>query len=244
MLISPQNSQKIMRSGIFLDPNSGLNGNGILGYHFRLWRNVQFAQASIGSYSYTLSSLNLASCGNYCSIAHAVNFANPHPVDRLTTSPLTNFDPAIDNVFHDFGIKKEFDRYPYTKIGSDVWIGSNVTIKCGVKIHDGAIIGAGAVVTKDVPPFAVMGGVSATIIRMRFPALIIARIMRLKWFNYDWAGFELEWDKPEKALDAMERHIEEGTAKTLRYFEYAANATQMQLREIPCEEGLKKLAAE
>lgn len=68
--------------------------------------------------------------------------------------------------------------------------------------------------------------------------------MRLKWFNYDWAGFELEWDKPEKALDAMERHIEEGTAKTSRYFEYAANATQMQLREIPCEEGLKKLAAE
>lgn len=158
MLIDPQNSQKIMRSGIFLDSNSGLNGNGILGYHCRLWRGVQFSQSSIGAYSYTLSSFRLSSCGNYCSIAHAVDFANPHPVDRLTTSPLTNFDPAIDNVFHNFGIKKEFDRYPYTKIGSDVWIGSNVTIKCGVKIHDGAIIGAGAVVTKDVPPFAVMGG--------------------------------------------------------------------------------------
>ncbi len=169
MLIDPQNSQKIMRSGIFLDPNSGLNGNGILGYHCRLWRNVQFAQASIGSYSYTLSSLNLASCGNYCSIAHAVNFANPHPVDRLTTSPLTNFDPAIDNVFHDFGIKKEFDRNPFTKIGSDVWIGANVTIKCGVKIHDGAIIGAGAVVTKDVPPFAVMGGYPQQLSGCAFP---------------------------------------------------------------------------
>lgn len=158
MLTNPQNSQQFNQIGIFLDPNSGLNGNGILGYHCRLWSGVQFLQSSIGAYSYTLSSFTYSSCGNYCSLANSISFAGQHPVNRLTTSPLTNFDPAIDNVFHDFGIKKEFNRYPITKIGSDVWIGTNVTIKCGVKIHAGAIIGAGAVVTKDVPPFAIMGG--------------------------------------------------------------------------------------
>lgn len=244
MLISPQNSRQFTQLGIFPDPHSGLNGNGILGYHCRLWQGVQFSQSSIGAYSYTLSSFTFSSCGNYCSLANSISFAGQHPVNRLTTSPLTNFDPAIDNVFHDFGIKKAFTRYPYTRIGSDVWIGTNVTIKCGVKIHDGAIIGAGAVVTKDVPPFAIVGGVPAKIIRMLFPAPLIARIMRMKWFNYDWAGFELEWSEPEKALDVMERHIEEGTAKPLKFYEYAANETQMQLREIPYEEGLKKLAVE
>lgn len=244
MNISPENSRKFIDLGLFLDNGAKILGKGIIGHHCRLWANVGLINSSIGAYSYTVSTLAQTTCGNYSSIAHLVNFATPHPVNRLTTSPLTCFDPQADNLFHDFGIKTEFDLYPPIKIGSDVWVGTNTAIKCGITIHDGAIVGAGAVVTKDVPPFAIVGGVPAKILRMRFSAPVIDRIMRIKWYNYDWAGFELEWPDPQKALDAMERHIDENKARPLKFYEYAANDASMQLREIQYGEGLARLAME
>ena len=71
-----------------------------------------------------------------------------------------------------------------THIGNDVWIGHGVSIKQGVNIGDGAIIGTGAVVTKDVPAYAIVGGVPATIIRYRFDAETIKMLLESKWWNY------------------------------------------------------------
>lgn len=68
-------------------------------------------------------------------------------------------------------------------IGNDVWIGSHALILGGVKIGDGAVIGAGAVVTKDVPPYAVVGGVPARIIKYRFSQEIIDKLLEIKWWN-------------------------------------------------------------
>ena len=82
---------------------------------------------------------------------------------------------------------KEFEEPKYggytIKIGNDVWIGAKSIILDGVNIGDGAIIGAGALVTKDVPPYAIVGGVPAKIIRYRFESDEIDFLLRLKWWD-------------------------------------------------------------
>ena len=70
------------------------------------------------------------------------------------------------------------------KIGSSVWIGGNTVVNPGVTIGDGAVIGARAVVTKDVPPYTIVGGVPARAIRRRFPEETVEELLRLKW--WDW----------------------------------------------------------
>lgn len=70
-------------------------------------------------------------------------------------------------------------------IGNDVWIGYEAVILAGVTIGDGAIIGARAVVTKDVPPYTVVGGVPARQIKRRFPEQILNELLKLKWWDWD-----------------------------------------------------------
>lgn len=70
------------------------------------------------------------------------------------------------------------------KIGNDVWIGLNVTVLQGCHIGDGAVIAAGSVVTKDVLPYSVVGGVPARIIRMRFEDNVIEKLLEIQWWNY------------------------------------------------------------
>lgn len=69
-------------------------------------------------------------------------------------------------------------------VGNDVWIGYEAVILSGVKIGDGAIIGARALVTKDVPPYSVVGGVPAKIIKQRFSAEVIEKLQKIKWWNF------------------------------------------------------------
>ena len=68
-------------------------------------------------------------------------------------------------------------------LGNDVWVGSHVLINGGVHIGNGACIAAGAVVVKDVPPYAIVGGVPAKIIRYRFPKEVIDRLESIQWWN-------------------------------------------------------------
>ncbi len=70
-------------------------------------------------------------------------------------------------------------------IGNDVWIGRGATIMPGVSVGHGAIIGTGAVVTRDVQPYAVVGGVPARLIRYRFPAETIAKLLAIRWWDWD-----------------------------------------------------------
>ncbi len=91
--------------------------------------------------------------------------------------------------------KDLFNEYTETTIGNDVWIGANVIVKSGVTIGDGSIIAAGAVVTKDVAPFSVIGGVPAKHIKLRFSEEQINFLKQFKWWEKD-----LYWLKQNKDL--------------------------------------------
>ncbi|MDG3009094.1 CatB-related O-acetyltransferase [Rhodococcus sp. D2-41] len=119
--------------------------------------------------------------GSYCSIADhtLIVLGGQHPTDEVTTYPLRIMLelPGAGQ-----------DRHPLPKgdivIGSDVWIGARVTIVSGTTIGDGAIIGAGSVVTKDVPPYAIVGGNPAKVIRSRFDADIVDKLLQIRWWEW------------------------------------------------------------
>ena len=120
--------------------------------------------------------------GAYCSISdHVFIGGAEHPIDWVSTSPV------FQNVQHS-GPKKRFAKNDVPKskrtiIGNDVWIGHGVTIKQGVTIGNGAVIGSNALVTKDVPPYAIVGGVPAKTIKYRFSQEVIDCLERVQWWN-------------------------------------------------------------
>jgi len=133
--------------------------------------------------------------GRFTSIGNNVKIVSAvHPIEFISSSPcfystakqcLVSF--VTENLFNE---KNVVDGTNYTCIiGNDVWIGDNVLIKGGVQIGDGSIIAMGAVVTKDVPPYAIVGGVPAKIIRYRHPKNIIDSLLQTKWWNNDISWF-------------------------------------------------------
>ncbi len=165
-----------------------------------------FNTTSIGSFSYFNAvvpgnSLNMR-VGRYCSIAGGLSVMGiNHPMDRFTTSPVTYNDKFMLNKYikdgiSDFKVKRntsEDDKGEVT-IGNDVWIGARVTLGRGINVGDGAIIASNSVVTKDVPAYAVVGGIPARIIRYRFDVDIISELERIKWWQYNYADFKIESD--------------------------------------------------
>ena len=123
--------------------------------------------------------------GKFCSIACGTKFlfnsAN-HALDSLSTYPFPLF-------FEEWNLEKEkvtdaWDNRGDIVIGNDVWIGYEAVILSGVTIGDGAIIGTRAVVTKDVPPYTIVGGVPAKPIRKRFDEKVIEELLKIKWCDW------------------------------------------------------------
>ena len=122
--------------------------------------------------------------GNYCSIAHDVCFiiGMNHAMQWVTTYP----QELIGNEkLYETNDIDDIRNFYQVCIGHDVWIGEKATILGGVKIGNGAVIGAAAVVTKDVPPYAIVGGNPAKIIRYRFDPDIIGRLQTIKWWYWN-----------------------------------------------------------
>jgi len=155
-----------------------------------------------------------SSIGRYCSIApQTVLGANEHTLDWLSTTGLLE-NPDLYN-WSELGPFKSAERYPRFRfpdslkritIGHDVWIGQGVFIRGGVTIGHGAVIGARAVVTKDIPPYAIAGGVPAKVIRYRFSDAIIKQLLDLQWWNYslyDIIGAKIDPREPQAAIDEI-----------------------------------------
>ena len=120
--------------------------------------------------------------GNYCQIAHGTKFeiGMNHAFSGVTAYPFGN----VWGYSREDNIKRSLANRQQLIIGHDVWIGGNATIIKGVKIGNGAIIGTNAVVTKDVPPYAIVGGNPAKIIRYRFSPEIIDALDKIKWWYW------------------------------------------------------------
>ena len=138
--------------------------------------------------------------GKFCSIACGAKFiftsAN-HSLKSLSTYPFPIF-------FEEWGldvsdITDAWDNKGDIIVGNDVWIGYEAVILSGVTIGDGAIVGSRAVVTKDIPPYTIVGGVPAKPIRKRFDDVTIARLLELKW-----------WDWSEERIKANLKIIQSG----------------------------------
>lgn len=125
--------------------------------------------------------------GAYCSIGRGVQIGLArHPVEWLSTHTFqynNSWFPDVDEMKFERSLRNM--HHPKTFIGSDVWIGNNALITSGVKIGNGSIIGAGAMVIKDVPDYAIVGGVPAKIIRYRFEEKIIKSLLATKWWLYN-----------------------------------------------------------
>ena len=123
--------------------------------------------------------------GKFCSIACGAKFlfncAN-HTLKSLSTYtfPLFYEDWELDKA----NVASAWDNKGDIVIGNDVWIGYEAVIMAGVHIGDGAIVGTRAVVTKDVPPYTIVGGIPAKEIRKRFSSDIIEQMQTLKWWNW------------------------------------------------------------
>lgn len=124
--------------------------------------------------------------GKFCSIACGAKFlftSGNHTLRSLSTYTFPIF-------FEEWGldtknIRDAWDNKGDIVVGNDVWIGYEAVILSGVTIGDGAIIGSRAVVTKDVPPYTIVGGVPARAIRKRFDEDTIAKLKALQWWNWD-----------------------------------------------------------
>lgn len=160
------------------------------------------------------SSIVATRIGRFGAIApHASVGSAEHPTDWLSVHPFqykgtANFRGSdwYENIVGDesfLGNKRA------TVIGNDVWLGERVFIKRGVVIGDGAIVAAGSVVTKNVEPYAIVGGIPAKLIRYRFPEELVERLLRISWWNYDLSPIRknLDFKNPAKAADQLEEAL-------------------------------------
>ncbi len=129
--------------------------------------------------------------GKFCSISSGVIIgAGNHDYKSLTTHPILYNDYYINLINkNNKGLSKKglFDNDKKTIIGNDVWIGLNANIKRGIKVGNGAVIGMGAIVTKDVPDYAIVVGVPAKIIGYRFKEEDINFLNKTKWWNSNYS---------------------------------------------------------
>ncbi|MBL7771385.1 MAG: CatB-related O-acetyltransferase [Chitinophagaceae bacterium] len=162
---------------------SELQGHNFIGK----FSTLTYSKLGIYSYISQFSVVKSVTIGNFSSISWGCSLGpEEHDFNRLTTH---SFLISTET----FKLLEEKVYSPFDKpctIGNDVWIGCGTTILRGVHIGDGAVVGANSVVTKSVPPFAIVAGSPARIIRFRFPKDIQDALIELAWWHWEEAKFK------------------------------------------------------
>jgi acetyltransferase-like isoleucine patch superfamily enzyme len=157
------------------------------GIYNTIYEKCSLSDVNLGNFTYVASNtkINRTRIGKFCSIGPNCQIGiGKHPSNKfVSTHPI--FYSTRKQAQITFSDKDHFFEFENIEIGNDVWIGSNVIIIDGVKIGDGAIVAAGSVVTKEVQPYSIVGGVPAKIIKYRFKEPQIEFLMNLKWWDKD-----------------------------------------------------------
>ena len=166
--------------------------------HIAVYHNSTLSHVKFGAYSYVNenSTMGNVTLGRFTSIGPGFMCGyGEHPTNFITTSPV--FYSTRRQCGISFTETSRYDEQHQTTIGNDVWIGARAFVRDGVKIGDGALIAAGAVVTADVPDYAIVGGVPAKLIRYRFPEDVVQQLLEIQWWN--WSEDRLREAQPQLA---------------------------------------------
>ncbi|RGN42095.1 antibiotic acetyltransferase [Bacteroides sp. AF16-49] len=186
LLVNFINKKKFNKSISFL---SFWDNSSIIPSNIYLGLGTRILNSKIGKYTRIkpFCVIKNANIGNYCSIANDVRIGlGKHPTGLISTN----------SIFYKTGIRKDwavhidYNEEETINIGNDVWIGNGAIIMDGITVGNGAIIGARALVTKDIPPYAIVGGIPAKIIKYRFDEETINLLQKSQW-----------WDLPDKTIE-------------------------------------------
>lgn len=184
----------IKRKDVSIGKNVSPTGSSFEGKN-KIYNNTIFirSQLGLGSYIGSEGKFSNTTIGRFCSIGNRVKIVQSmHPSNTFVSTHPAFFSLAKQGgytyakaqIFNEFKFLNEETKIAVA-IGNDVWIGDEVMILGGVKIHDGAIIGSKALVTKDVAPYSIVGGVPAKVIGTRFTSEEIEFLLHFKWWDND-----------------------------------------------------------
>ncbi|MBR1176479.1 acetyltransferase [Bradyrhizobium sp. KB893862 SZCCT0404] len=188
-----------------------------IGRRCEILANTRIEYASLGDYSYLGENCEVADAaiGKFTAIANSVRIGAPnHPMGRASQHRFTyvpEYYEAAASRDRDFFADRRGDR---VIVGNDVWIGHAAILLPGVNVGDGAVIAAGAVVSRDVAPYTIVGGVPARAIRKRFDDAVAASLRRIAW-----------WDWPDELIfERLADFRSEAIEEFCRRYDPAANA--------------------
>jgi acetyltransferase-like isoleucine patch superfamily enzyme len=177
----------------------------------------------LGAFSYLVSGYAFGvTVGRYVSGGEELQLGRQnHPTNWLSTSPVFYLEEKFYDVGNDFESAESYHNYrPHllgkavpthfrpTKIENDVWIGHGVMLNAGCTVGTGAIVAGGSVVTRDVPPYAIVGGNPAKIIKMRFSDAIIEALLKSQWWRFaPWQLDGMSYNQPEKFIEEFSERV-------------------------------------
>jgi acetyltransferase-like isoleucine patch superfamily enzyme len=194
---------QIRFKGAKIDTGSCINERSKIAPNTHILSNCIINNSIIAPYTYVGKNclIQNTNIGKFCSIANDVFIGlGKHPTYLISTSTLFY---RTKNTLDLKLIEKDidFDEYGQINIGNDVWIGARAILMDGVTVGNGAIIAANSVVTKDIPPYAIVGGVPAKVIKYRFPDNKIEELQRSAWWNCSFEEIKQKLKEPNNLFN-------------------------------------------